>query len=143
MKNRDIGSEEQQIRGLNKNHIRKISIILGEMEKDLSLIELYMNSAHNGRMYKAVNQLPDNEKQRILSAIEEIKACIAEFADYFNLPPLEDNIRGIIHGNFSIYWANVCNLAPDKIKAYGEVGKDAIEPLNRFTGRLIELLNSF
>jgi len=140
-KNENIGCQE--IRGLNENHERTISATLSLIEKDLILIEMYIKSTPCGRMYKVINKLTPAEERQVLSIIKELKDCIREFADFFNLQPLEENISGIIQGNSAIYWANLCDMEPRKLKKYGQVGTDVTDALSHFIERLKKLLNAF
>lgn len=142
MRNRTGNTDHQEIKGLNENHIRSISTTLGLLEKNLSLIEMYIKEVPCGRMFKVVNKLSLDEEQRVLSAIEDIKRSIKEFADFFNLPPIEDSLGGIIQGCASIYWVNLCDMEPRKLNSYGQVGSDVIDVLNRYIVQLKELLNT-
>lgn len=141
MKDKNI--PHQKIEGLNENHIRSISTVLGLMEKNLCLIEMYIKGAPCGRMFKVVNKLTPTEKQNVLSAIKDLKDCIRKFADSFELQPLEENINGIIRGSFAIYWADICDLEPKKLNSYGLVGSNVIDTLNHFIEQLKNLLSVY
>ena len=132
----------EKSRGLNENHYRVISAALGLLEKYLSLIEVNIKYTPCGRMYRVINKLTHCEEQCVLSAIKEIKDCISEFADFFNLEPLEENINGMILGGSATYWADLCDIEPQKLNSYGQLSKEAADVLKRYIERLKMLLNA-
>lgn len=106
---------------LNENHIRKISVLLYAIEKDISLIKLYLKYNPSGRMFELENSLTEEEKQKVLSQIILVKQYINEFANEFNLHPKTQNMRGIISGGLAIHWAYICEIEPRRLKTYGKV----------------------
>jgi len=128
-------------KGLNENHKRVISTVLGLLEKDLTLIEMHMKYEPCGRMYKIVNELTLQEKEDVLSSIKLLKESISEFANKFGLQPTEENMHGIIRGNSAINWANMCDIEPKRLNSYGKVGLDIYTELNQQIEKIKKYLN--
>ena len=130
-------------KGLNENHKRVISTVLGLLEKDLTLIEIYIKYAPCGSMYKIVNELTLQEKEYVLSSIKLLKESISEFANKFDLQPTEENMHGIIRGNCAINWANMCDIEPKRLNSYGKVGLDICAELTQKIEEIKKHLNIF
>jgi len=136
-------SPEHEAKGLNANHIRVISGTLRLIEKDIDEIEMYIKSAPRGRLYETINDLTDEQEERVLKLIKSLRDCINEFADMLNLKPDTVNLSRIIRGRLSIHWANACDMEPKKLKAYGVFEPDIVETLSFYTQKLINLLHDY
>jgi hypothetical protein len=58
------------IKGLNENHIRTITVTLYLIEKDIDAIERYIKDAPQGRMYEIIDDLNEEQKKKILKTID-------------------------------------------------------------------------
>ena len=127
------------VSGLNEYHLRKISVFLCEIEKSLNLVEIYIKNNLSGRMYIIENNLTPEEKEDLLESIAMLKKCICEFAEELKLKPITEGLHEIIRGYYTINWADLYEIAPEKLNSYGEIGMEAIEPLNYFINKLKNL----
>lgn len=139
MKN-NVDTPNTEIKGLNENHIRAISVTLCSIEQDIDEIERYIKDIPKGRMYEIEDDLRDEQKERILRTVKSLKECINEFANALNLKADKVSLNGIVRGKLTIHWANVCDIEAKNLKAYGMVGKDTREVLDFHIQRLIALL---
>ncbi|MGE5633043.1 MAG: hypothetical protein ACM3TR_18395 [Caulobacteraceae bacterium] len=117
---------------MNENHLRIISITLNIIEKDIDEIEKYLNNVPAGRMYDVVDDLTCEQKQELSIKTKSLRSLINEIADYFNLKPSRTSLRAMVQSKMTINWANVCDIEPARLKAYGTVDTGMIKILNYY-----------
>jgi hypothetical protein len=133
-------SEPLAVEGINENHRRFLSSVLGLLAKDLCLMELYLQQPIHDRMFNVVNDLSGEESEKLLSVIASLKKCIEEFANRFELEPSEENVRNTLSSSFNMYWVDLCEMEPRSLDGYGPIGADAIDSLDRYITRLKSLV---
>lgn len=130
-----------EIKGLNENHKRIISSTLCSLEKNLDEAERILNNPPHGKLYAMVDDMTDIQKADIQKRIKLVRECIYKYARQFGLYSEQSSLNGAVRGMFAMRWVDVCELEPDSLRGYGEVGKDIYDTVMNCAKELEELLS--
>jgi hypothetical protein len=141
-KGKQVEEPKAEVNGLNENHIRTLSSTLSLLEKNIDEIERMLEEPVGGKLYALENDLDDTKKEEVRVRIQAIRSCIYKYAQLFDLKMERGSLYASIRGTFSMRWVDVCEMEPDSLRGYGEVGKDVYGSVMNCARELEELLKS-
>ncbi len=118
---------------LNEHQRRRLEISLGLFDRALLEVERSYLSLDlvRGEMFELMSDLTSEEKARIRAAIEQIRERLRLLRERFQLEPQRREVRSLLRGIFSHFWAVLSDCRASKLRGYGEVApqlKQMLDP---------------
>jgi hypothetical protein len=119
--------------GLNEHQQRRLEVSLGIIDRTLMEIERYYLSAEplKGELAEIANDLTPDQVSEIKQLAEEFRRQLKPLKNKFHLAPQRRDVRSILRGHFSHFWAVIHDCHSAKLKGYGSVDpelKTSLDP---------------
>jgi len=118
---------------LNEHQRRRREVSLGLFDRALLEVERSYLSLDlvRGEMFELTSDLTPEEKARIRATIEQIRERLRLLRERFQLEPQRREVRSLLRGYFSHFWAVLSDCRASKLRGYGEVApqlKQMLDP---------------
>jgi hypothetical protein len=128
--------------GLNDHQQRRIEVSLAIIDRALMEIERYYLSAGplTGELAEITNDLTPAEAAEIKQLAQEFRRRLKPLKDKFGLAPQRKDVRAILRGHFSHFWAVLHDCHSAKLKGYGSVDPELKTTLDPELDILLDLV---
>jgi hypothetical protein len=118
---------------LNEHQRRRLEVSLGLLDRALLEVERNYLSADlpRGEMFELTSDLTPEEEARIRATIAQIRHRLRRLREAFHLEPHRRDVRSLLRGYFSHFWATLSDCRASKLRGYGEVApqlKQTLDP---------------
>lgn len=116
---------------MNENHLRSIKSSLLFVEKKVTdLQDRITREVDQNKLYRYVNDLDDEYRDRTLKRINHILSEIACTAQTLNIEPTEISLRREAESNLMSVWVVLESLKPEIMNGYGTLNDVDRQTLN-------------
>lgn len=136
-------TEDQANELLNENQRRALSARLAMLDRFFSDIEQLLNGdGQRGEMFEVINDLTDDQKEKVLSLLDDGRREIRASRHQFNLEVKREYVHRMIAGHLSIFWTILEDSRAAKLEGFGEVAPGLTAELDSKVDSLIRVVNS-
>jgi len=127
-----------------RNHSRRIGAFLSVLEEDIrELREMvgYSSKADAGQLVCFMNDLQPCERDRIRRVMDEILEVLGEARDELGLRSEARLLSRELRGKTSFWFYKLYEIAPRRLRPYGDVSPELSDYIDRLIGKLQSLLD--
>lgn len=136
-------TEDQANELLNENQRRALSARLAMLDRFFSDIEQLLNGdGRRGEMFELINDLTDDQKEKVLSLLDDGRREIRASRHQFNLEVKREYVHRMMAGHLSIFWTILEDSRAAKLEGFGEVAPGLSAELDSKVESLIRVVNS-
>ena len=134
---------EDQSELLNEHQRRALSARLAMLDRFFYDVEqLLICDAPRGEMFEVINDLTEDQKENVLSLLNEGRREIHASRHRFNLEAKREYVHRMMAGHLSIFWAILEDCRAAKLGGFGEVSPGLSAELDPKIESLISVVNS-
>ena len=134
---------EDQSELLNEHQRRALSARLAMLDRFFYDVEqLLICDAPRGEMFEVINDLTEDQKENVLSLLNEGRREIHASRHRFNLEAKREYVHRMMAGHLSIFWAILEDCRAAKLGGFGEVSPGLNAELDPKIESLISVVNS-
>ena len=134
---------EDQSELLNENQRRALSARLAMLDRFFYDVEqLLICDAPRGEMFEVINDLTEDQKENVLSLLNEGRREIHASRRRFNLEAKREYLHRMMAGHLSIFWTILEDCRAAKLGGFGEVSPGLNAELDPKIESLIRIVNS-
>ena len=128
---------------LNENQRRALAARLAMLDRFFYDVEqLLIYDAPRGEMFEVINDLADDQKETVLSLLNEGRREIRASRHQFSLEAKREYVHRMMAGHLSIFWTILEDCRAAKLKGFGEVSQGLSAELDPKIESLIRVVNS-
>jgi hypothetical protein len=126
---------------LPDNHRRGLSVTAQMVEQTLDEMEALLRSRGNGKLTSKIESTySENDRQRLLIAISEMRQANAEMFRELNLEPSHYTEDHIITAKNTHMWTILVDSTSQGLRGFGDLSPAMIEAVDLHIKRLLRLL---
>lgn len=128
---------------LNENQRRALSTRLAMLDRFFYDVEQLLNAGSpRGEMFELINDLTDEQRERVISLVNQGRAEIRASRDQFNLEIKHEYLHRIMAGHLSIFWTILEDSRAAKLKGFGDVSPALATELDPKIESLVRIVSS-
>ncbi len=128
---------------LNENQQRALSTRLAMLDRFFYDVEqLLTGDAPRGEMFEVINDLSKEQKESVLSLLNEGRREIRISRDRFNLEVKREYLHRVMAGHLSIFWTILEDSRAAKLEGFGGVSPGLAAELDPRIESLLRIVNS-
>jgi hypothetical protein len=128
---------------LNENQRRALSTRLAMLDRFFYDVEqLLSGDSPHGEMFELINDLTDEQRDRVTSLVNEGRAEIRASRDQFSLEVKHEYLHRMMAGHLSIFWTILEDCRAAKLQGFGGVSPNLAAELDPKVESLVRIVNS-
>lgn len=136
-------TEDQKDDLLNENQRRALSTRLAMLDRFFYDVEQLLSSdSPRGEMFELINDLTDEQRESVISLVNQGRAEIRASRNQFNLEVKHEYLHRMMAGHLSIFWTILEDSRAAKLKGFGGISPALATELDPKIERLIYIVNS-
>lgn len=135
--------EDQAYDLLNEHQRRALSTRLAMLDRFLyDLEQLLTEDSPRGEMFEVINDLTEEQRDKVLSLVNEARDEIRVARDQFNLEVKREYAHRVMAGHLSIFWTILEDSRAAKLEGFGGVSPALAAELDPKIKSLVRIVNS-
>lgn len=126
--------------GLNANQLRRVRVVLTQVEQALNSAESIMAGPRPGLFRSVTIEKSDSHRSEAEQAITRLRQILRVASDRFEIPCVEDDGAAIARASVTSAWAGVDEIRASHLSGYGQVGTELQSSLDPIVEDLSALL---
>ena len=136
-------TENQKDDLLNENQRRALSTRLAMLDRFFYDVEqLLSRNSPRGEMFELINDLTDEQRDRVIRLVNEGRAEIRASRDRFSLEIKHEYLHRMMAGHLSIFWTILEDSRAAKLQGFGGVSPALAAELDPRIENLVRIVNS-
>lgn len=136
-------TEDQKDDLLNENQRRALSTRLAMLDRFFYDVEQLLSSdSLRGEMFKLINDLTDEQREGVISLVNQGRAEIRASRDQFNLEVKHEYLHRMMAGHLSIFWTILEDCRAANLQGFGGVSPNLAAELDPKIESLVHIVNS-
>ncbi|MFN2531843.1 MAG: hypothetical protein ABR555_11145 [Pyrinomonadaceae bacterium] len=135
--------EDQADGLLNANQQRALSTRLAMLDRFFYDVEqLLSGDAPKGEMFEVINALTEEQKESVLSLLNEGRREIRGCRDQFKLEVKREDLHRVMAGHLGIFWTILEDSRARKLEGFGGISPGLAAELDPKVDNLVRIVNS-
>ncbi len=128
---------------LNEHQRRALSTRLAMLDRFFYDVEqLLSGESPGGEMFEVINDISEQQRERVLGLLKEGRNEIRRSRDQFNLEVKREYVHRIMAGHLSIFWTILEDSRAAKLEGFGGVSPALAAELDPKIESLVSIVNA-
>lgn len=128
---------------LNEHQRRALSTRLALLDRFFyDVEELLIRDSPRGEMFEVINDISEEQREKVLGLINEARGEIHDSRDRLNLDIRHEYLRRWMAGHLSIFWTILEDCRAAKLSGFGGVSEGLAPELDPTIDKLIRMIDA-